>query len=114
MVEPVRLHDLDQAVSASQQAFDRHEGGGFMDRNGEDVRPPDRIEYRFGARRGRLVAVFHDGDAYVRFDDDFGDTLVKWCHLCKVPAWVEAFSLAPPVGGAVTPGVSRPNEDERP
>lgn len=79
--------DLDQVVSASEQAHSPEFDAGFTDGNGKDVRPPDRVEYRFGARRGRLVFVFHDGDAYVRFDGDAGDTLVKWCHLAKVPAW---------------------------
>ena len=67
---------------------DRLEAG-FTDGNGETVRPPDRVEYRFGARRGHLVEVFPDGDAYVRFDGNEGEDLVKWKNLCKVPAWAE-------------------------
>lgn len=60
---------------------------GFVDGNGITVRPPDEVQYRFGARHGTLVSVFPDGDAYVRFFDspDGGDDLVKWCHLCGVP-----------------------------
>ncbi len=88
MGEGLTTADLDQMVSASQRAHDPY-GGGFRDGNGEDVSPPDRVEYRFGARRGVLVVVFHDGDAYVKFDGDEGDTLVKWRNLCRVPEWAD-------------------------
>lgn len=59
---------------------------GFSDGNGRIVRPPDEVQYQFGARHGLLVEVFSDGDAYVRFFDNPTHTeLVKWNHLCGVP-----------------------------
>lgn len=62
------------------------EKSGFTDGNGVTVRPPDEVQYRFGARHGTLVDVFHDGDAYVRFFDNPENTeLVKFKHLCGVP-----------------------------
>ena len=103
---------LNQAVSASQRRHDPY-GGGFRDGNGEDVSPPDRVEYEFGARRGWLAVVFQDGDAYVRFDGDAGDTLVKWRSLCKVPAWADdpgAAAGCPFDGEASTPGASAASE----
>ncbi|TNC14860.1 hypothetical protein FF100_04590 [Methylobacterium terricola] len=60
---------------------------GFVDGNGVTVRPPDEVQCQFGTRHGTLVSVFPDGDAYVRFfDNPEGDELVKWKHLCGVPA----------------------------
>lgn len=59
---------------------------GFKDGNGMTVRPPDEVQYRFGARHGTLISVFPNGDAYVRFfDNPQSDELVKWTHLCGVP-----------------------------
>ncbi len=125
MGEALTTADLDRSVSVSQRRHDPY-GGGFRDGNGEDVRSPDRVEYEFGARRGWLAVVFQDGDAYVRFDGDAGDTLVKWRSLCKVPAWAddpgaaggcpfdkEASTVAPPAGPGEPAGTS-PSTDGQP
>lgn len=59
--------------------------GGFTDGNDQAVKAGDRVEYRFGARHGRLIDAMHDGDAWVEFDDNpnVAET-VKWYHLCKL------------------------------
>ena len=62
---------------------------GFHDSNGEFVTADARVEYRFGARRGTVNAIFQDGEAEVIFDDDACLYLVKWGHICKLPSWAE-------------------------
>ena len=64
--------------------------GGFIGGSNITVRPGDRVEYRFGQRRGVLVDAMHDGDAWVNFDDGKGTETVKWHHLCQVPSWAGA------------------------
>lgn len=72
--------------------------GSFHDANGAVVTRGDRVEYRFGRRRGELRTVFHDGEAYVRFDDTGYET-VKFVHLCKV----DDIPATPPAEPAVVP-----------
>jgi hypothetical protein len=58
--------------------------GAFTDGNGKHVTKNDRVEYRFGARRGKLLEALQDGDACVLFDDTKQAEMVKWINLCKV------------------------------
>lgn len=62
----------------------------FTDANGRTVEALDTVEYRHGARRGILLEVLQDGDAYVLFKDTKEQEQVKWVHLCKVPLIDEA------------------------
>jgi hypothetical protein len=85
--------------------------GAFTDGNGRRVKAGDRVEYRFGARRGMLVEALQDGDARVIFDDadiEHPET-VKFCHLCKVSDNqiamhpLQAITDAPPIVPADAP-----------
>jgi hypothetical protein len=58
--------------------------GGFTDGNDKHVKAGDRVEYRFGARKGVLKDALQDGDAYVDFDDTKRTETVKWKNLCKI------------------------------
>lgn len=57
---------------------------GFLDANGRHVQEGDEVEYRFGARRGRLEYCGHDGAALVVFFDTNKPEDVNWVHLCGV------------------------------
>lgn len=67
---------------------------GFTDGNGRRVGALDVVQYRFGARRGILLDVMHDGDAVVLFRDTREHETVKWHHLCKVPEYAPATQVA--------------------
>ena len=58
---------------------------GFQDANGRHVCEGDEVEYRFLARRGKLIYCGHDGAAIVRFFDTNLEEDVNWIHLCGVP-----------------------------
>lgn len=58
---------------------------GFQDANNRHVQEGDEVEYRFGARRGRLDYCGHDGAALVFFFDTRKPEDVNWVHLCGVP-----------------------------
>jgi hypothetical protein len=66
--------------------FDLRNTSGFTDANDRHVTSLDVVEYRFGERRGILMEALQDGDAYVLFRNTRQVELVKWIHLCKVPA----------------------------
>ena len=58
---------------------------GFIDTNNRHVVEGDEVEYRLGARRGRLDYCGHDGAALVYFFDTKITEDVNWIHLCGVP-----------------------------
>lgn len=60
-------------------------GNGFIDGNVRRVSAGDEVEYRFGARRGKLIHAAHDGEADVEFFDTGKTEVVKWRNLCGVP-----------------------------
>lgn len=62
----------------------------FTDGNEEKVGALDVVSYRFGKRRGILLEVLHDGDAFVLFRDTKKVEQVKWRNLCKVPEFADA------------------------
>lgn len=57
----------------------------FIDANNRVVKEGDEVEYRIGARRGRLDFCGHDGSAWVHFFDTNRTEDVNWIHLCGVP-----------------------------
>lgn len=70
--------------------FDITRDSSFTDGNDEKVKPLDVVSYKFGKRRGILLEVLQDGDAFVIFRDTKKVEIVKWCHLCKVPEFADA------------------------
>ena len=57
--------------------------GGFTDFNEQKVKAGDKVLYVIDGRTATLDEAFHDGDAFVTFDDGAYDT-VKWRHLQKI------------------------------
>lgn len=65
--------------------YDITSKAGFTDANNRSVCSLNVVEYRFEKRRGILLEVLQDGDAFVLFRDNKKVETVKWKHLCKVP-----------------------------
>lgn len=69
-----------------EDGFNLRSGACFTDANNRRCGSLDVVEYEFGSRRGILLDVTSDGDAYVLFRDIKAVEIVKWRSLCKVPA----------------------------
>ena len=71
-----------------EDGYDIKNPSSFIDGNDQHCESLDVVEYEFGKRRGILLDVLQDGDAYVLFRDTKDVEIVKFRSLCKVPEFI--------------------------